>query len=304
MRPHQIEAWALRVIEAFQKGAPTEDSRVELKAQWPEPKKAARQIAGHANAAHGEPVLWLIGVDEKGKVTGAEREELSKWWPQIESQFDGLAPRIVEINVPIDGMTIVALKIETDRAPFVIINPAANMDREVPWREGTRVRSARRADLIRLLEPLEKLPEIDILWAYCSKDYFTCCLFVSPPADCRLVIPVHHCFGLISSTKGDDRVPLSDIRLLEKFLDSSNWGRNCTEVAVDTPRQLGMRADLDPNLMSRLQTEDVVLSLDLKPASFQRAATATAVLLWSQETQSWELNQIKWAELGSGFFIP
>src|SRR2546423_5353429 len=123
MRPSQIEAWVLRVVEVLEKGAPIEDSQVELKAQWPDPKKAARQIAGHANAAHGEPILWLIGVDEKTGAVGADREELSKWWPQVESQFDGLAPRVTDLNVPFNGVTIVALLMETDRAPFVVNNP-------------------------------------------------------------------------------------------------------------------------------------------------------------------------------------
>ena len=63
MRRHEIEDWALRIIEQVESGQPNEDYRVELKAQWPDTREAARRIAGHANAAHGEPILWLIGVD-------------------------------------------------------------------------------------------------------------------------------------------------------------------------------------------------------------------------------------------------
>jgi hypothetical protein len=47
----EIEAWALRVIDSVKAGAPNEDSRVELKREWIEPKKAARRLAAHANAA-------------------------------------------------------------------------------------------------------------------------------------------------------------------------------------------------------------------------------------------------------------
>lgn len=66
MRMNDIENWALKIIDRVQSSQPVEDSRVELKAQWPvELNKAARQIAGHANAAHGESILWLIGIDEK-----------------------------------------------------------------------------------------------------------------------------------------------------------------------------------------------------------------------------------------------
>ncbi len=64
MRPADLEAWVLQLIELLDRGARVEDARVELKADWPEPARAARRIAGHANAAHGDPILWVIGVDE------------------------------------------------------------------------------------------------------------------------------------------------------------------------------------------------------------------------------------------------
>ena len=66
MKAIEIEYWALRILERVEKHQPIEDTWVELKAEWPvETAKTARQLAGHANAARGEPVLWLIGVDEK-----------------------------------------------------------------------------------------------------------------------------------------------------------------------------------------------------------------------------------------------
>jgi hypothetical protein len=65
MQSHQIEAWALNAIDRVRSGQPNDDARVELEAGWPDdPKKAARRIAGHANAARGTPILWMIGVDE------------------------------------------------------------------------------------------------------------------------------------------------------------------------------------------------------------------------------------------------
>src|SRR5438874_2299483 len=104
MRTIEIEHWALTVIDALKRGAPTEDVRVELKAEWPtDPSRAARRIAGHANAAAGENILWLIGVDEATGVAGAPFTELATWWPRIQSQFDELAPEMRAVNVPIDG---------------------------------------------------------------------------------------------------------------------------------------------------------------------------------------------------------
>ena len=76
---------------------------------------------------------------------------------------------MIPLNIPVDNKTVVALLFETDRAPFVIKNQAygspggGSVELEVPWRENTAIRSARRSDLIRLLAPLELLPEIEIL---------------------------------------------------------------------------------------------------------------------------------------------
>lgn len=152
-------------------GQPIEDSRVELKAEWPQTEKAARRIAGHANAARGASILWLIGVDEKMGVVGAQVSELATWFPKVESSFEGLAPEHVDLNVPVDGQTVVALYFETERAPFVVKNAAFGqkgggpVELEVPWRDGTSVRSARRSEMVRMLSPLAASPEIEVLAA-------------------------------------------------------------------------------------------------------------------------------------------
>ena len=66
MRNTDIERWALQVIDRVERQQPVEDSRVELKREWPtSPWSTARRIAGHANAARVEPILWIIGVDEE-----------------------------------------------------------------------------------------------------------------------------------------------------------------------------------------------------------------------------------------------
>lgn len=84
MKPLEVKSWALTVVERVRSFQPTEDSRVECKASWLDVKNIARQLAGHANAAKGEPILWLIGVDEKGAtVPGAEHKELNNWYPQL-----------------------------------------------------------------------------------------------------------------------------------------------------------------------------------------------------------------------------
>jgi hypothetical protein len=200
MRLIEIETWALRIVDQLAQGQPIEDTRVELKTTWPKPQDAARRIAAHANAARGERILWLIGVDEKTGVIGASEKELASWWAAVSACFDEISPRLQDVNVPTDGKVIVALAMETDRAPYVVKNPAGgSIGYEVPWREGTSTRTARRGDLVRMLEPQIHMPSIDVLnvfarvagdsagaaWSVLTK------VFVAPRAGQELVFPFH-----------------------------------------------------------------------------------------------------------------
>jgi hypothetical protein len=116
LRVIEVEAWALRVIDRVQRGVPIEDSRVELKADWPEDSnKAARRIAGHCNARADDRVLWLIGVSEVSGVVGANSNDMATWWPQVKSEFDGQAPYIRDVHLTLSTGVIVALLFELTR---------------------------------------------------------------------------------------------------------------------------------------------------------------------------------------------
>ena len=151
MNATELKSWTIEIIDRVRSQKPVEDSRVECKSSWLEPNAIVRQFAGHANAARGELILWLIGVDEKqGTVVGVDRTELANWYPQLVKAFDSTAPTlIIDLNLNIDNKTVVALLFETGNAPFVI--KVQNSDRlEIPWREGTRTRSATRAEVLRI----------------------------------------------------------------------------------------------------------------------------------------------------------
>jgi hypothetical protein len=169
MRHAEIEAWALRIIQTIAAGRRGEDDRVELKAEWPDPIKAARRLAGHANAARGDEVLWLLGVDENKGSVGVVPDDLADWWQKVCSHFHGPVPTLTPVNVHQDSAIVLALLMETTAAPFVVKNPAFGTadggpaELEVPWREMTRTRSARHGDLIRLLVPQLRMPLIEVI---------------------------------------------------------------------------------------------------------------------------------------------
>jgi hypothetical protein len=232
MKKQDIEFKVLDIIDRLDKGQPIEDDTVELKAEWPKDHfRAARRIAAHANSARGEPILWLIGIDEKTGVVGADFEELSIWFAKVRSRFDQLlVPNLISIAVPYDGKTVVALLFETERAPFVIRIPDCQglVSHEVPWREANSTRSARRSDLIKLLYPIQKNPRLEILdgkielqkaiagfsqsaeyqWNLSMKIYFI--TFSSE----TVVIPFHRCEILFRPEGRPDDMKFSNIRIM------------------------------------------------------------------------------------------
>jgi hypothetical protein len=207
MKPSEIESWAHLIIDRVQAGQPIEDVRVELKSQWPDDAyKTARQIAGHANAAHGEPILWLIGIDERNRqIAGADYRELANWWPKIQSLFSELPPDMIHLNVPYDGKTVVALLFETERRPFVVKVPGGGpIEVEVPWRDGNGTRSAKRRELITILTAASKNPTVEVLKAqlclsvkapghYEGLHQLRFDVYVVPRGSERVVIPYHKC---------------------------------------------------------------------------------------------------------------
>jgi predicted HTH transcriptional regulator len=137
MRNIQIETKVLEIVDQIREDRPIEDATVELKAEWPtDISKASRQLAGHANAARGEEILWIIGIDEKNRaIPGANKVELANWIPQIESRFDDIAPNLSkDLLVSLEnGESVVALLFETGQAPYVVKYHKDPNFLEVPW---------------------------------------------------------------------------------------------------------------------------------------------------------------------------
>ncbi|CAA9326943.1 MAG: hypothetical protein AVDCRST_MAG93-6004 [uncultured Chloroflexia bacterium] len=208
----QLEALVYSLVDQVRLRHPVEDSHIELKREWIEPLKAARILAGHANAARGEQIVWVIGLDEKDGVVGAQREELANWLPQLTTHFDGTAPDLeLDLNVTLDtGEAVVALVFDTRQPPYLVRTGKDPYTREVPWREGSRTRSATRANLLQLLVPVQTLPDVEILSGKCfaredgqrdgqrfAAGEVHLSLYITPRTQHRIVIPFHKCRGAL-----------------------------------------------------------------------------------------------------------
>ena len=167
MDNQRLEARVQAFVEACVAGRPIEDDRVELKTAWPtNAHKTARQIAAHANASRGESILWIIGLDERRQVVNeVDGVVIANWWPPIAKVFDGVAPEVRTLVVPVgNGHRVTALKFDTSRGPYVVKTEGDNpVSREVPWRAANGTRSAYRHELLRSLIEEAQAPELELV---------------------------------------------------------------------------------------------------------------------------------------------
>lgn len=306
MRKSELEAWVLSVIDRVESGQPNEDARIELKSRWPEPKKAARRIAGHANAAGGDPILWIIGVDQSTGVVGVEALEVASWLSQVKAEFNELAPDLsLDLNIPVRDKIVVAMLFETDRAPFVVKNSVfglcggGSVELEVPWREGTRIRSATRSELLRLLAPLEMLPSFEVIEGSLkmnlpAKDepkmstwWVQLKLYVFPKV-VPVFIPFHKCKGIIRIDKFGIEAALTSVSLYPAnrifgMIDTRPTARSTKihdshdELIVDGPGMLKIEATSQAtDALDILPFDTARVILEISPANAGQPCIVTA----------------------------
>lgn len=167
MNKQRLEARVLELIELVDRGRRVEDNWIELKAQWPmDHYRAARQLAGLANASRGASVLWIVGLDEeRGVVDSLTETEVSDWWAQVARLFDEEPPMLQHLTVPTGGgRHVVALQFDTARAPYLVNSPdGGRIEREVPWREGNSTRTAHRHELLSAVIAQVEVPELELV---------------------------------------------------------------------------------------------------------------------------------------------
>ncbi|WP_341942335.1 ATP-binding protein [Microbacterium sp. LWH10-1.2] len=168
MNATQLEALVLQAVDAVKAGVNPEDDRIEFKRDWPGIDKA-RQLAAAANQARGDHIIYVIGVDDKtGIVHPLDGTDPATWWAQFEARFDEVAPELVRhVALAVSPEErVVALLFRTDRAPYLVkVGAEGGGQLEVPIRAGTRTRSAKRHELLRMLYPAVHVPQISAIAA-------------------------------------------------------------------------------------------------------------------------------------------
>ncbi|MDZ7703049.1 MAG: hypothetical protein U5L04_01020 [Trueperaceae bacterium] len=213
MNDEERIALILKQADIVENGQSVEDNRIELKRQVEDDHhKAARQIGGLLNASRGEYVLWIIGLDEKRGVLGAEQTEMSNWWPKVKRRFEGTPPKLYIISAAHEKGNLVGLFFETKEIPCIIKNKdESRSELEVPWRDANGTRSAEQSDLRLLLLDIPETPEVEISGGHITFHtydhdhtgkpymlntpifYFQLELFFKKKKAGTITIPVHRC---------------------------------------------------------------------------------------------------------------
>lgn len=245
----EIEEWAARILQLATSRGGVEDTRVELKATLPDAAKAARRLAGHANAAGGASILWLIGVGNDGKIVSGSPPDQAAWLSQVKSCFcDGASPDVQSIHIG----KVLALCFDTRRAPFVVRNPefgkpsGGAIEYEVPWRDGTAIRSASRSDLLRILLPARDLPTFELLkgglvlvredtnigprlrWS------LFLALYAHTLSESRVTFPFHRCQVTVNFGSRFMDLEMGDLKIEPQTIDSANPRRDPSRVLSAT----------------------------------------------------------------------
>ena len=287
---------------------------MELKREFtPKHNGNARRLAGLANAARGERVLWIVGVDEDThQVVGAGEVELSDWWAGVASHFDELPPAMLNLSVPVQGTNVQALMFETDRAPFVVkTGTGGAITREVPWRESTQVDSVRRSDLLRMLTPLTFVPDFEILDlnftvtahnTLAQSAVAKASIYVLPRAGQRVVFPFHK-VQIAYECKGTTHI-ISNVWLsVPQSLSQKNGGvttltsktitESSSEIVVDGPGTFEVHASGSIPVWP-VGNEPMRVTVHLTPAASSKTAVLSAemaIFNYSSPFAVWKLAQ-------------
>lgn len=297
MRRPEVEAWVHRVLDALVDDRSVEDLLVELKSDWPTDfGKAARRVAGHANSAAAQPILWVIGADEKAKaIRGASALDTAKWYAQLKAEFaDGWAPAMQLYNIPRDGTVVAAVIFETDGVPFVVKGPQGRD--EIPWRDSTGTRSARRSEMFSMLAEQARLPDFQILFAEVTchptaRDTWSweggMDLYIAPRDHRVVTFPMHQMEAWSQEPGGSDRVDFQRMFFRDSVTRRSDSGdfKPVHPIAVDSiqvtvagPGLIVMQAKSDGPLQETAKVLPRDFHLVLVPAAGQMAVGLVATL--------------------------
>jgi hypothetical protein len=234
------------------------------------------------------------------------------WYQVVRSGFEGGAPDPHVVFVTWRDLQVCALLFETDNPPYVVKNPSGKgpFQYEVSWRDGTLTRSARKHELLKILLPLQKLPEIELQEATLTagtaddradvKWLLTMKAYVTPPPGVQIDLPFHKAsFEIwLNGHRGISLPLLEHIRISPRSSyegsSASRIAATSTEITLNGPGSVeircsgrSMRSNENPDRTTRQHIVGRVL-----PTHAEVARMFECDLLPSQDSNAFSVG--KW----------
>ncbi|GBF44625.1 hypothetical protein LPTSP2_39280 [Leptospira ellinghausenii] len=281
----KLESFVLDIIDRIRKGQQIEDSRVELKSNLIEPYKAARRIAGHANAASGQNIVWIFGLSEDGGIIGIENSDIQDWFSKVKTLFDEVYPEFSELIISIDGKSILAIQFITSRAPYVLKNPnygkegSGHIEKEIPFREGTSIRSARRSDLLKILTKQSRSIEFEMIDSYLYLTHgggekynwnihFDLYAFLTFNSQVPLTIPFHR-INLQISDKNGNIIISNGWNITGDIEKDTNISGGKTEFLLFGPSKIKQNATIATNQIAINYINEINMIITYEPFIYE-----------------------------------
>lgn len=151
---------------------------------------------------------------------------------------------------------------ETLRPPYIVKNHKGTPEIEVPWRDGARTRTARRNELIMILQPQSELPAIELcslavlIGGIKAELYFT--VFVNTHT--VVTIPFHKSLCVLKSAKSAETIDLTQLILSQ--VSGRHKGLIATETEVSTN-------GLPTMFQLNMHSQGIQKTITLTPNSFE-----------------------------------
>ncbi len=297
----QLETFVHEMLEIVENGGRVENATTELKRQWPDALKTARRLAGQANAARGEQIIWIVGIDEEtGEYAEPSKADLADTWKEVQAKFDATAPELVtDLVVVRDAGTVHALLFDTSRPPYVVVDQDRS---EILWRDGTRIRPAKRHELLRLLTAQASIPEVDLITAEVVVADFQStppnmnlvvrlCAYITPTSRERLVFPEHRVMCTITANRVNDYWSYAcGCRITAGAPDSSRHGYvvwTGSELIVDGPGRVTVVGQAMVPDLGALRGRELRVSLFMPEALTDYAIQLNVRFPWHEGMSKW-----------------
>lgn len=214
---------------------------------------------------------------------------------------------MTDVNVSVEGKTLVALLFDTERRPFVIksLNSGA-VSNEVPWRGSSPTRSAKRSELVGLLDSVPRQPRWEAVNGMLTVErtdkprvlgnkrrwLLRLRLYVEPEGNDPVNVPFHRCASILTLKELGSTPYLFGFLLSPYDRDTATLKGSSTDLVVAGPGMVMLEAQAESAYDGEMPHVPVHLTLELPVSGGGYPTTVQVVFNYSDAHKRWEVGDL------------